>query len=579
MVGIRKIDIAQGPASAEKARTQKQQEQLAREAAFVDHAAEIAIMGLQASKKRERYAQDLGELQNLDSSFRGEIAYRPIGNKKLTVTAEGEITRERGAFSKTRKVTRFGEDGGVYVARREKDSRRKTETLDFDESGKLQAKHVVGKDGSFEESWQRDEQGNLVRTNYFTSRKRDGRILRAVSEKMSDPFERDGKVYRELTRTKGSKKEIFLRDESGKLELVERATPRSLTRTVPSRDHKTSKTDVVKGKLFAESYVSRLDPNGQEIGRDTESLRRLFDKKSANYDKETGAMTAVKHTVGKLYKSNTTYVGDNRKVVSRKVFGLKLATKLQRLSEGEKEAQSLRLREANEHRSLWADKAAVAPLEVAARQLTPRVSGSRSSVSKSTQSGASTPRTSVSSIYSEFVPDVLSSRLSQVSSRSFYSDEEIVSDRGSEDIAQHLPKPRDRADPDRVSGVVVEHKNGTHSGAPVKGRLAPAKGIASPATATISGSRSPRHEHESPTKRATPRPKEDLFDPDLAFGEGAVVENDVREPAGIGMSRVQLSARDIDELASMFIPPPPAATDAARAELLARDRGRDGGRV
>ncbi|MFB9951877.1 hypothetical protein ACFFP0_23765 [Rhizobium puerariae] len=351
MVSIDKKEFT----SRDDARAQKREEALKRKEALTEYAAEDQIARYQTVEKKERYTDDLELLKELKPGFRGEIDYKLIGNKTLSVTGEGEITRERGYRTKIRKVTRLDEETGeAYVARREKENGRKRETADYDRNGMLTSKFEERKNGRYREKWERDEAGNLMRTAYYSNRLRDGH-LRAVKEEMTGPAKReDGKTYRLLTRTKGSKKKVFERDEAGKLKLVERTTRTSSMRVRKAPDGKSTKIEIEKANgLFSKSYKTRLDENGKEIGRDVTAHRRLLNKRSATYDKESGEMATAKHTVGKLYKSEATFAGEDFKIVSRKILGLKLRTRREGLSDAEREAQASRVKEARQHRQAW----------------------------------------------------------------------------------------------------------------------------------------------------------------------------------------------------------------------------------
>jgi len=291
-------------------------------------------------------------LARAGEGYRGEVAYNPLSNKKLKIEKEGELTRERGVFRKTRKVQKRDDDGNVYVGRLEKESRRKKATYEFDANGELTGKSAERKDGSFEEKWERDENGELIRTKFSTSRLRDVGFGPAVSEEMSASFERAGRKYRTLTRQKGSKKKVFERDGEGNLELIGRESGSFSKYTRKSRDGKTSQTDIKHGSRFGKSYKSRLDADGKELSRDITSVRRLWNKHSAKYDDETGKMTSAKHTFGKLYESETTY-GETHRYKARKILGLRLSSKLEALSTQELADQQLRADDAAQHKDAW----------------------------------------------------------------------------------------------------------------------------------------------------------------------------------------------------------------------------------
>lgn len=317
------------------------------------------ISRLERPDKKKTYERDMDLLAQAGKDYRGEVGYNPLGNKKLKIEKEGELTRERGVFRKTRKVQKRDGDGNVYIGRLEKESRRKQTSYDFDSNGELTGKSEQRKDGSFEAKWERDENGELIRTKFSTSRFRDVGLGSAVAEEMSASFDRAGRKYRTLTRQKGSKKKVFERDDKGNLELIGRESGGFSKYTRKSRDGKTSQTDIVHRGKFSKSYKSLLDADGKELSRDLTSVRRLWNKRSAKYDDETGKMTSAKHTFGKLYKSETTY-GETHKYKARKVLGLRLLKgKFEALNNKELAAQQLRADEAVEHKDAWNGKIVV----------------------------------------------------------------------------------------------------------------------------------------------------------------------------------------------------------------------------
>lgn len=337
----------------------KRMEALARETAIVEHKAEEESARYNSGEKGGRYAKDLHLLDKVSDGFRGTIDYKLLGRKTLKITGENEITRERGYRTKVSKITqRDPLTGEAFVTRRETKTSRKKDAVEFDRDGQIVAKYARRTDGSFTENWQRDSNGDLLRVQYEDSRKR--RVLGPVSEQLSDAAQAaDGKIYRKLTRVKGASTRVFERDEKGKLELLERTGRLSSMRTDKSADRQTATTEKKKlGGLFFKSYSSRLDADGQEIARDVGTHRRLLNKRSATYDSATGKMDTTKHAVGNIYQSSTTYLDEDTKRVTRKLLGVTLRTKLQALSDVERDAQALRSSEFQKHRQLWAGKAA-----------------------------------------------------------------------------------------------------------------------------------------------------------------------------------------------------------------------------
>lgn len=264
-------------------------------------------------EQKQKYAADMQIVDKLGADFRGEISYKRLGNKRVRVGNSKELTREHGILRKTRKVLkRSAETGDVYLGLHEKRTWRSVSSHFYAEDGTLRAKHVKYKDGRFEEKWERDENGLLIRTQYVNR----NRLFQSISERLSAPYRSgaENRLFRELTRQKGSTQETFERDDKGNLELIGRKRlgfSKTLTKTA---DRQTSRTTIRKlGGAFSKSYSSLLDKEGNELGRDISSHRRLLNKRSAVYDDASGQLKSTKHTFGKIYKSETAYLNSDVK--------------------------------------------------------------------------------------------------------------------------------------------------------------------------------------------------------------------------------------------------------------------------
>jgi hypothetical protein len=298
--------------------------------------------------KLRRYAKDLEILENVPNDLRGEVDYRILGNRQLRIDKPGELTRERGLFSKTRKIIRSDESGVPIVSKIERNNSRKLRSLEFNEAGELTARRGARKNGSFKETWTRDSNGDLVRASYYTNRLRDGRLFRSISEELGEP---DKNGNRQLVRRKGRNEKVFERSPDGNLVLIGRQSRYSST--LRSNDKKSATTRVWSlGGMVSKTYRARLDRRGNAISKDLLSRRRFLDKVTASYDRH-GALREVKHTVGKLYRTTTNCVDGDSKLVSRRVLGIKMRTRLERLSPDEKAAFLLRAEEASTHEQEW----------------------------------------------------------------------------------------------------------------------------------------------------------------------------------------------------------------------------------
>ncbi|MBP2450034.1 effector protein [Rhizobium leguminosarum] len=310
---------------------------------------------LERPSTQKRNAKEMGIFDSVGEGYHGEVGYKLIGNKRLNIAKDGERTRKSGIVNRKTEVLRRDPDSGsVYISRLGKEGRRKKKSYEFDTDGELRSLSRERKDGSFRDRWERDETGNLIRTSYFTSRLRDGRIFRAISEELSAPYEGGpgNKKYRRLTRRKGSKTEVFERDEDGNLELVGRKARGFKEYSTKSRDGRTKETE--RKSLFgSKTYQSLLDVDGNEVGRNIRSHRRLLNKRSAKYDEKTNQLTEAKHTIGKLYKSETRYLTNGMKIVSKNLFGLKLRVDLRKLTSNEIKAFKMGAEEEAQYKEAW----------------------------------------------------------------------------------------------------------------------------------------------------------------------------------------------------------------------------------
>ncbi|MCZ7448297.1 virA/G regulated protein [Rhizobium rhizogenes] len=315
-------------------------------------------------KKRKKYATDVQIVDKLDTDFRGEISYRLLGNKRLRVDSARELTRESSFLGMTtKKVLNLGtgKESSFYLSLHEAKTWRSVSRLQFAENGTLLAKHVKHRDGRFEEKWERDDAGSLIRTRYVDHRRLGGGLFQPVSEEMTGPYQKgsDGKAYRKLIRRKGSRRETFERDDKGKLTLIDSKSPGfvSSKQSTKAANLATSETKIQRlGGAFSKSYRSLLDKEGNELGRDISAHRRLLNKRSAVYDDVSGQLKSTKHTFGKIYKSETSYQHAVVKKVSKKILGVTVLRKRMLLSERELDAQRLRAEESAMHKQVWQER-------------------------------------------------------------------------------------------------------------------------------------------------------------------------------------------------------------------------------
>ena len=356
MAKIRKMELVARESSARSKRSVKREQGRGVETWATESEAAKFTNRMRRPDRAEKYARDMALVDLVGKTYRGEVRFTPLGNKKLKIKREGELVRERGFFTKKRKFLKRDADGKTYVERFEKESRRTKTGSRLDSQGKLIAKNTIRKDGSFEENWELDENHKLIRTKYFTSRFHDVGFGGPISEKIEKPFSRNGKTYRNLVREKGARKKVFELDDRGRLKPISRTTPNFSKHVKISQDGKTSATQIKHRRGFTKSYQSRLDVDGNEIGRDITSIRRLLKKRSAKYDAETGRMTTEKHTVGALYKSVTTYTGNGQKYTDKKLFGLRFRKQhLGPLSSKETTAEEMRTQNIVRHQKAWKD--------------------------------------------------------------------------------------------------------------------------------------------------------------------------------------------------------------------------------
>ncbi|MBY5775494.1 hypothetical protein HFN63_36945 [Rhizobium leguminosarum] len=368
---------------------------------------------LKRQSKLDRYEKDMKDrLDKADKEDRGEVGFKPFGNKKLKIEKEGELTRTRGRkrFRKTRKILKRGPDKEVYVGRFEKESWRKTTSYDSDANGVTAISNVYN-EGGIRDGRRFDQQiisedGQLIGKKYYTNRFRDVGIRSAISEEIGDTFERDGKKYRILTHQQGRRKEIYelevkpavenpagmggnldeahhlaaigiarVQPLPGNLKLIDfrsRWTSRDVKKSV---DGKTSQTEIKPHGIFASvresiSYQTRLGPNGEEIGVDITKIGRGWNKRSRTFDDVTGKLTSEKHTLGKLYNSETVPIGATHNYTSRRILGLRLLPgSFKPLNTKEREDAELRVKEVAQQNDAWKEVVHQVPPPGSTRQL------------------------------------------------------------------------------------------------------------------------------------------------------------------------------------------------------------------
>ncbi|MUZ66217.1 virA/G regulated protein [Agrobacterium vitis] len=371
MVNITKKTVAKSPTIDMRRATQRLVEQM-RNAVLTEEKAMKRRGRFEAPQKKQKYAADIRLVDKLGASFRGEISYKLLGNKRLRVDNARELTREHGLLRKNMKVLKRNlETGAFYLSLHERKTWASVTRHQYGEDGTLRTKHVKHRDGRFEEKWERDENDTLIRTRYVNRGKLNRRLFQATSEEMTAPYRsgRENRLYRKLTRQVGSKRETFERDDKGNLELIARKGLGFSKNSTKSEDHNTSYTKIRKlGGTFSKSYRSLLDKEGNELGRDILSHRRLFNKRSAIYDDATGELKGTKHTFGKLYKNEAEYLSDQVIKVSKKILGVTVQRRLRGLNEQEHDAQTLRASESVRHKQAWQEREAASKFPTPDRQ-------------------------------------------------------------------------------------------------------------------------------------------------------------------------------------------------------------------
>ncbi|WFS26158.1 hypothetical protein [Rhizobium rhododendri] len=312
----------------------------------------------ETSGKQERYAADFRLMDRLDGPV-GEISYKRLGNKRLSVEKEGELTREHGIVRKIRTVfQRNLHSGAIDLKTYQRKGFRGSSSYVFDDNGKLQARQKKDLRGRVLEDWKR-EGGQMIRTRYVNKRRLGSALIRPVSEEMSAPYRSraDNRLYRKLTRRKGGKSETFERDDNGNLELVSSKSSFSSMRQIKAGDRKTSETYSRKlGGAFSKSHRSLLDHDGKEVARDILSHRRLFNKRSAVYDSNTGMLKRAKHSFGKLYKHEVDYINKDVKRESHTFLGVTVQRRYKNLSKRESNDWHLRETQFAEHMKTWNER-------------------------------------------------------------------------------------------------------------------------------------------------------------------------------------------------------------------------------
>ncbi|CVI63657.1 virA/G regulated protein (plasmid) [Agrobacterium leguminum] len=343
--------------SADMRRSTKRMFEHGRQAWLTERAATNLRTRSETPQKKRNQAADFQMLDKLGVGFRGEIRYKFLGNRRLRTDHSNTLTSEQGFFKNTQKIVqRDAETGAIHLSLHKTQTWMRVSHYRYAKDGSLRSKQVRYRGGHFEERWERDENGGLIRTRYIKRNPLGARLLGGVSEELGDPYRAgpENRLYRQLTRQRGSRREIFERDDQGNLQLISRKTIGSSKSVTRAADRRSSQTTIRKfGGAFSKSYKSLLDKDGYEIGRDVLNHRRLFNKRSALYDDATGRLTSQKHTFGTLYKSETKYLTDDVKSVTKKIMGVSVSRKLTLQGERERHAQEVRAKEAEQHENLW----------------------------------------------------------------------------------------------------------------------------------------------------------------------------------------------------------------------------------
>nr|UTN42994.1 virA/G regulated protein [Agrobacterium fabrum] len=100
MVNITKKTVAKSPTIDMRRATQRLVEQM-RNAVLTEEKAMKRRGRFEAPQKKQKYAADIRLVDKLGASFRGEISYKLLGNKRLRVDNARELTREHGLLRKT----------------------------------------------------------------------------------------------------------------------------------------------------------------------------------------------------------------------------------------------------------------------------------------------------------------------------------------------------------------------------------------------------------------------------------------------------------------------------------------------
>ena len=255
--------------------------------------------------KARRYGAEMAEIAKLDpEARRGVLSKSWIRQKKLFIDENDPNTlvrQKRRLNGLTLKFQRelplseaeklAGKKPRAFIAKIEKTRGSKFIQSEYNEVGQLQKKLKLRSGGRFKEQWERDTNGKLIRTHFSTDRVRDGIFFSPVSEDMTR-LDQNGK--RELVRTKGSRTQVFERDE------------KTGTLTLKAR----------QGRFSSEYANLRTD----------------------------GSLASTGRKWGKVWQKEVEYLGDNSKRVTRRILGKpSIRTKL--LTDNER-ARQQKLRDA-----------------------------------------------------------------------------------------------------------------------------------------------------------------------------------------------------------------------------------------
>jgi hypothetical protein len=324
----RKDKMSQKSKFAFDARVAKRERDWYEQLAYSEKVRSSAIMRRhELPSKKKKYQVDFDLVKSLPAKARTDPVRQErrwkLRRKKLFLDEKtGLVVVQRRGLSGTTQVhlkatvltdaeKAAGKVPGVYVAKiiekRGRGSKHISHT--FDEAGELIEKTVSRSDGRLSEKWRLDSKGELIRTEYITTRWRDH--PHSISDTISDLDSDGNRTVIQRLGSRGFREDVFIRNEK----------TGELTQTLHKGITSSAETTTSKGGTFATTRIKRLgsskeyrshaDPDGAVI-TNLMSHNSLFSKSQVILAGDGSIKNASKGKFGR--RKTITYFPEHKQI-------------------------------------------------------------------------------------------------------------------------------------------------------------------------------------------------------------------------------------------------------------------------